>query len=77
MTCTHAVAYHQSVYDRILREVPSDPAGMEAFLRVHNGIDQYYAFTVTEDKFLLSPVIATQGSIVPMESQEIQVQLLP
>jgi hypothetical protein len=72
LTCAHAVAYHRSIFDRILREVPSDPAGMEGWLKIHHGIDQYYAFTLTEDKYLLSPVIATQRSILPLESPEVQ-----
>jgi hypothetical protein len=42
-----------------------DYAGMEQWLRTHHGIDQYYAFTLTEDKYLLSPVIASQRSIAP------------
>jgi hypothetical protein len=75
VTCTHAVAYHHSVYDRILREVPADNAGMEEWLKIHHGIDQYYAFNLTEDKFMLSPVIATQHNIVPMESAEVQTRL--
>jgi hypothetical protein len=76
VTCAHAVAYHHSVYDRILREVPGDTAGMEEWLRIHHGIDQYYAFTITEQKYLLSPVIATQRNILPMESAEVQQRLL-
>ncbi len=76
VTCTHAVAYHHSVYDRILREVPGDSAGMHEWLKTHHGIDQYYAFTLTEEKFLLSPVIATQRNIVPMESAEVQTRLM-
>jgi GR25 family glycosyltransferase involved in LPS biosynthesis len=72
VTCTHAVAYHHSVYDRILRDVPADAAGMERWLATHRGIDQYYAFTLTEDKYLLSPVIATQPNILPMESEEVR-----
>jgi hypothetical protein len=75
VTCSHAVAYHQSIYDRILGEVPGEPAGMEAWLKTHHGIDQYYAFCVADGKYLLSPVVATQPNIVPSESPEVQ-QLL-
>jgi len=77
VTCAHAIAYHNSVYDRILREFPSDAAGMETFLQTHHGIDQYYAFSVTEQKYLLSPVIATQAAIVPLEAPEVRQRLLP
>ncbi len=77
VTCAHALAYHNSVYDRILHDVPGDPPGMEGWLQTHHGIDQYYAFSITEDKYLLSPVIATQANILPMESPDVQQRLLP
>jgi Glycosyl transferase family 2/Glycosyltransferase family 25 (LPS biosynthesis protein) len=76
VTCTHAVAYNQSIYGRIISEVPADPAGMEQWLGIHHGIDQYYAFCVTEGKYLLSPVIATQPNILPLESLEVQQMLV-
>ena len=75
VTCAHAVAYDQSVYERILREVPGDISGMEMWLQTHHGIDQYYAFSITEDKYMLSPVIATQAAIFPMESPDVQQRL--
>ena len=75
VTCTHAVAYHRSIYDRILRDAPGTYAGMEAWLQTHRGIDQYYAFSINEDKYLLSPVVASQRSIAPLESAEVQQRL--
>jgi hypothetical protein len=76
VTCAHAVAYHRSIFDRILNEVPNESAAMERWLQIHRGIDQYYAFTLTENKFLLSPVIATQTSILPLEKPEVQQMLV-
>ncbi len=76
VTSAHAVAYHCSIFDRILREVPADSAGMEAWLKTHHGIDQYYAFSVTEEKYLLSPVVATKPDILAMESAEVQARLI-
>ena len=76
VTSAHAVAYHRSIYDRILGEVPSSIAGMEEWLKTHHGIDQYYASSLTEGKFLLSPVIATQPSILPMENEDVRERLL-
>ena len=76
VTCAHAVAYHHSIYDQILNEVPPSPAAMEEWLKKHHGIDQYYAFSLTEGKFLLSPVIATQANIVPMENEDVRRRLL-
>jgi Glycosyl transferase family 2/Glycosyltransferase family 25 (LPS biosynthesis protein) len=76
VTSAHAVAYHRSIFDRILCEVPDDSAGMEAWLKTHHGIDQYYAFTVAEGKYLLSPVVATKPDILAMESAEVQARLI-
>ena len=72
VTCTHAVAYHASVYERILSEAPGGITGMQEWLKTHHGIDQYYAFNLTEGKYLLSPVIATQPNIVPLESDQVR-----
>lgn len=71
VTCSHAIAYHASIYDRVLSEVPSGEAEMEGWLQTHHGLDQYFAFSVTAGKYLLSPVIATQAGILPMESDEV------
>jgi hypothetical protein len=60
------------VYDRILNEVPSDPTSMEDWLKFHYGIDQYYASTIQERKFMMSPVIATQENLVVYESLEVR-----
>jgi hypothetical protein len=76
VTSAHAVAYHRSIFDRILGEVPADSAAMEAWLNTHHGLDQYYAFTVTEQKYLLSPVVATKPDILAMESPEVQARLI-
>jgi hypothetical protein len=75
VTCTHAVAYHSSIYDRILRDVPDSVPEMERWLETHHGIDQYYAFTLVEGKYLLSPVIASQPPIFPLENADVQSRL--
>jgi hypothetical protein len=71
-TTAHAIAYHESEYCRVLEEVPSDPAAMEAWLQTYRGIDQYYAFSILERKFLVSPVIATQENLLPYEPPEVR-----
>jgi hypothetical protein len=76
VTCCHAIAYHASIYARILTDVPAGEAEMEEWLKTHRGIDQYYAFSITSGKYLLSPVIATQPNILPMESNEVKRQIL-
>jgi hypothetical protein len=75
VTCLHAVAYHHTAFDRILAEVPADLPGMEAWLHTHRGIDQYFAFHHSEGKYLLSPVIATQPSILASETADVQASL--
>jgi len=70
VTCAHAVAYHQSIYDRILEDAPADADSMEDWLKIHHGIDQYYAFCLPEKKFLLAPAVATQLAILPLESAD-------
>jgi hypothetical protein len=75
VTCLHAVAYHRSVYNRVLAEVPADYAGMETWLRMHHGIDQYFAFRHNEGKYLISPVIASQPGIQESESPEVRARL--
>jgi hypothetical protein len=72
VTCCHAVAYRQSIYPRLLAEVPSDAASLGEWLTVHHGIDQYYAFSISDRKFLVSPMIATQASILSIEDESIR-----
>jgi hypothetical protein len=76
VTCCHSLAYNESIYDRILAEVPADVRGMEMWLKTHHGIDQYYAFNVIEGKYILTPVVATQPNIVPSETEEVRQRLL-
>lgn len=75
VTCAHAVAYHRSAYDRILAEIPGEETAMVQWLAAHRGIDQYFAFAVQEQKYLLTPVIATQPNIASMEESGVQMQL--
>ena len=71
VTCAHAVAYHQLIYDRILEDVPADIAAMEDWIKIHLAIDQYYAFCISEKKFLVAPVVATQPVILSLESADV------
>jgi hypothetical protein len=72
VTTCHALAYHESAYRRLLDDIPSDAAAMEAWLQNYRGIDQYYASSILERKFLVSPVIATQENLLPYESSEVR-----
>lgn len=69
LTCTHAIAYHRSIYDRILNDVPESPSAVALWLRKNFGIDQYYARAFDGLQLLTSPTIASQGSILKQESQ--------
>jgi len=69
ITCTHAIAYHQSVYDAILEAVPESPVELAEWVKTHLAIDQFYTFTLKAATFLAQPVIATQDSILPREKR--------
>ena len=64
----HAVAYHRTVYDEILRELPATPTGMARWLDGHPGLGHYYA-----ERFGAAPFgdmttrapVATQSSLLP------------
>jgi hypothetical protein len=75
VTCTHAIAYRDTCFGRILEEVPADVASMRQWLEIHCGIDQYYASSISEKKLLLSPVIATQPAILPLEGEHMIARL--
>ncbi|MBV9612590.1 MAG: glycosyltransferase family 25 protein [Acidobacteriaceae bacterium] len=74
LTCTHAIAYHESIYDRILADVPETPAGVALWLRKEYGIDQYYAFTLECRKFVTDPVVASQPNLLPSERRSFEEQ---
>ncbi len=65
MTCTQAVAYHHTVYDTILADLPPDEAPMRAWVERHAAIDQY--LNSVEKRFVTSPVLATQPNLLPQE----------
>lgn len=72
VTTCHAIAYHESAYQRLLEEIPSDPAAVETWLQFHKGIDQYFASVIRERKFLVSPVIATQENLLAYEPADVR-----
>lgn len=65
LTCTHAIAYHESVYGRILAEVPATATGVALWLRKEHGIGQYFSKNLHCMRFLTSPVVAAQPHIMP------------
>ena len=63
----HAVAYHHSVYDQILTDLPATPTGMARWLQTHLGIGHYYADRLGGMSLVTCPSIATQPSLLPRE----------
>jgi hypothetical protein len=72
LTCSHALAYHESIYDRILADVPDTPTAVALWLRSEHGIDQYYGQRLDGLMLLTSPVVATQTSILPLETRSFE-----
>jgi hypothetical protein len=72
VTCQHAIVYNESIYSRILNEVPAEIPAMEEWLGFHRGMDQYLASTIKEKKFLLAPVVATTACLLPMEADDVR-----
>lgn len=69
ITCTHAIAYHCSVYDTILNAVPDNAIDVARWLLTQHGIDQFYTLEAGVSSYLTNPVIATQSSILPVEER--------
>jgi hypothetical protein len=64
ISCTHAIAYHHTVYDAILNAVPENAVDLAMWVRTHLAIDQFYTRSLKPSSFLTWPVIATQESIL-------------
>ena len=69
VTCTHAIAYSNAVYDRILADVPDTPTEVALWLRDQLAIDQYICREFLGKALVLSPSIATQLNLLPYETQ--------
>jgi hypothetical protein len=72
VTCTHAIAYRDSIYDRILAEVPQTPSRVALWLRKERGIDQYFMRSLAGLHLITSPIVATQGSILAQETRDFE-----
>jgi hypothetical protein len=66
VTCTHAIAYSERVYPRILADLPADVVGMEEWLKKEHGIDQYLCRI--EQAVVVHPPVATQPFMLPYEA---------
>lgn len=64
-TCTHAVAYHRSSYDFLLQSLPASVDAAREWLAENKAIDQ--ALAVMDGRVMMSPVVATQESLLQYE----------
>jgi hypothetical protein len=69
ITCTHAIAYHHTVYDAILNAVPDNAIDVALWVRTHLAIDQFYTFSLRPLSFLTCPVIAAQENMMSEETR--------
>jgi SAM-dependent methyltransferase len=69
MTSAHAIAFNDTIYDRILTDVPDTPSEMALWLRIHHGIDQYYKNDLGDFRLVTRPVIATQPPLLSQEKR--------
>lgn len=77
LVTTHAIAYHENVYEQILDELPTTPEAMYEFLADYDGnIDVYYAETINEDVYRCTPTIASQESLIRQEHPHFHDQFL-
>jgi len=58
LTCSHAIAYHHSVYDELLEALPDNEAKMADWLVEHIAIDQY--LMAIDSKLMVFPKPFTQ-----------------
>ncbi|WP_175551073.1 glycosyltransferase family 25 protein [Spirulina major] len=65
MTSAHALAYHVSVFDKILRDIPPDIAGVAVWNQTNYAIDQYIrAFA---GRYATRPVLSSQPILLSQE----------
>jgi hypothetical protein len=67
-TSLQAVAYHHTVYDPILAELPATPTAMARWLQTHGGIDQYYAQRFDGASVVTCPSVASQPPLLSQET---------
>src|SRR5262249_29152995 len=59
----HAVAYHRTVYDQILADLPDTPTGMARWLETRQDLGRYYAERFDGMGLVACPSVATQASL--------------
>ncbi|MDB9496780.1 glycosyltransferase family 25 protein, partial [Spirulina major CS-329] len=65
ITCTHALAYHASVFEKMLRDIPPDVAGVAVWNQTNYAIDQYLCGI--EGRYASRPALSSQPYLLPQE----------
>lgn len=68
LTCTHALAYNNTVYDRIVRDLPDTVEKMGLWIQDNHGIGRY--LSLLDGLLLASPVVATGVETITREKTE-------
>ncbi|MFI9404310.1 hypothetical protein [Nocardia sp. NPDC052316] len=77
LVTTHAIAYHERIYDQILNELPSTPEEMYEFLADYDGhVDVYYAERFNEGIYRCTPTVASQENYIRAEQPHLRDQFL-
>ena len=72
ISCTHAIAYHHSVFDAILQGVPDNAVDVALWARTNLAIDNFYKMGLRVSSYLAWPIVATQSSILATETREFE-----
>ncbi|MDH6708230.1 hypothetical protein P3T27_004969 [Kitasatospora sp. MAA19] len=74
ITTTHAIAYHRSVFARLLDELPDTVEGMAAWIQQHTALDQYLGRWDRPDCYRTVPVVAAQTDQIPLVAEDLRDQ---
>ncbi len=62
LTCTHAIAYHESVYEKLLESLPDNEEDMVGWIQKHVAIDQFLRFI--DKRYMTSPKLFSQRGLL-------------
>lgn len=74
VTTTHAIAYHRSVFTRLLGELPDTVEGMSAWIQRDIALDQYLARWDEPGCYRIVPVIAAQEGQLDLVAEDLRDQ---
>ncbi len=68
LTCTHAIAYNNTIYNQILQDLPDSIEKMAHWIHDQPAIDQY--LRTIKKALLTSPSVASQIELLPQENKK-------